>query len=178
MLGKIICSSLPAGLIEEFSASKVHLHVLCNLTYWEVSQQTYVQKLRASLGLIIARINTTYQVLQTTNPLRHPALSLSQQHFPSKDISFFPNVPAIKTLIACRTDIMRSRSIGPSLQSYMTSPGSEHSSQFSTNQSIIAEFGRALLLQVTKRLICRKVCFRRIIKFQVKKQTNKQTKKV
>ena len=51
MLGKIICSSLPAGLIEEFPASKVHLHVLCNLTYWEVSQQTYVQKLLASLGL-------------------------------------------------------------------------------------------------------------------------------
>ena len=130
-----------------------------------------------NLGLIIARINTTQQVLQTTNPLRHPALSLSQQHFPCKDISFFPNVPAIKTLIACRTDIMRSRSIGPSLQSYMTSLGSEHSSQFSTNQSIIAEFGRALLLQVTKRLICRKVCFRRLIKFQVKKQTNKQTNK-
>ena len=63
MLGKIICSSLPAGLIEEFPASKMHLHVLCNLTYWEVSQQTYVQKLLASLGLIIARINTTYQVL-------------------------------------------------------------------------------------------------------------------
>ena len=63
------------------------------------------------------------------------------------------------------------------LQSYMTSLGSEYSSQFSTNQSIIAEFGRALLLQVTKRFICRKVCFRRLIKFQVKKQTNKQTKK-
>ena len=32
---------------------------LCNLTYWEVSQQTYVQKLQASLLLIIRRINTT-----------------------------------------------------------------------------------------------------------------------
>ena len=32
---------------------------LCNLTYWEVSQQTYIQKLQASLLLIIRRINTT-----------------------------------------------------------------------------------------------------------------------
>ena len=30
--------------------------------------------------------------------------------------------------------------------------GSEHASQFSTNQSIVAEFGRALCLQATKRL--------------------------
>ena len=37
--------------------------------------------------------------------------------------------------------------------------GSEHASQFSTNQSIVAEFGRALCLQATKRLT----------KFQVKK---------
>ena len=31
----------------------------CNLTYWEVSEQTYVQTLLASLGLVIGRINTT-----------------------------------------------------------------------------------------------------------------------
>ena len=37
--------------------------------------------------------------------------------------------------------------------------GSEHASQFSTNQSIVDEFGRALCLQATKRLT----------KFQVKK---------
>ena len=37
--------------------------------------------------------------------------------------------------------------------------GSEHASQFSTNQSIVAEFGRALCLQATERLT----------KFQVKK---------
>ena len=30
--------------------------------------------------------------------------------------------------------------------------GSEHASQFSTNKSIVAEFGRALCLQATKRL--------------------------
>ena len=48
--------------------------------------------------------------------------------------------------------------------------GSEHASQFSTNQSIVAEFGRALCLQATKRLIFRKVCFKRLTKFQVKKK--------
>ena len=34
--------------------------------------------------------------------------------------------------------------------------GSEHASQFSTNQSIVAEFRRALCFQATKRLICKK----------------------
>ena len=47
--------------------------------------------------------------------------------------------------------------------------GSEHASQFSTNQSIVAEFGRALCLQAKKRLICRKFCLKRSTKFQVKK---------
>ena len=48
--------------------------------------------------------------------------------------------------------------------------GSGHASQFSTNEAIVAEFGRALWLQATKRLICRKVCFKRLTKFQVKKR--------
>ena len=48
--------------------------------------------------------------------------------------------------------------------------GSGHASQFSTNESFAAEFGRALWLQATKRLICRKVCFKRLTKFQVKKR--------
>ena len=39
---KFICSSLPARLMEEFPDRK--------LTYWQVSQQTYVQTLQASLG--------------------------------------------------------------------------------------------------------------------------------
>ena len=47
--------------------------------------------------------------------------------------------------------------------------GSEHASQFSTNQSIVAEFRRALCYQATKRLICKKVCFKRSRKFPVKK---------
>ena len=37
--------------------------------------------------------------------------------------------------------------------------GSEHASQFSTNQSIVAEFRRALCFQATKRLICKKSLF-------------------
>ena len=48
--------------------------------------------------------------------------------------------------------------------------GSEHASQFSTNQSIVAEFRRALCYQATKRLICKKVCFKRSRKFPVKKR--------
>ena len=47
---------------------------------------------------------------------------------------------------------------------------SGHASQFSTNESIVAEFGWALWLQATKRSICRKVCFKRLTKFQVKKR--------
>ena len=42
--------------------------------------------------------NSTGQLFWTSNPLRHPELSISQQHFPSQDISFFPNLPASKHL--------------------------------------------------------------------------------
>ena len=38
--------------------------------------------------------------------------------------------------------------------------GSEHASQFSTNQSIVAEFRPALCFQATKRLICKKNYFK------------------
>ena len=48
--------------------------------------------------------------------------------------------------------------------------GSEHASQFSTNQSIVTEFRRALCFQATKSLICKKVCFKLSRKFQVKKR--------
>ena len=34
----------------------------------------------------------------TSHPLRHPILSFSQQHFPCKDISFRPHLPASKNL--------------------------------------------------------------------------------
>ena len=37
--------------MEEFPASKVHVQP--NLTYWEVSPQTHVQTLQASLSVVI-----------------------------------------------------------------------------------------------------------------------------
>ena len=53
---QFICSSLPARPTEEsVPASKVHLQSGCNLTYWKVSQQTYVQTLLASLGVVIGQ---------------------------------------------------------------------------------------------------------------------------
>ena len=54
--------------------------------------------------------------------------------------------------------------------------GREHASQFSTNQSIVAEFRRALCFQATKRLICKKVCFKRSRKFQVKRRFDRHRK--
>ena len=48
--------------------------------------------------------------------------------------------------------------------------GSEYASQFSTNQSIVAECRRVLCFQATKRLICKKVCFKWSRKFQVKRR--------
>ena len=83
----------------------------CNLTYWEVSQQTYVQTLLVSLGVVIGQNsplqgggggaggrgerlvkNNMWQLLKTSNPLRHPELPISQQHFPSKDIITFSHI--------------------------------------------------------------------------------------
>ena len=52
----------------------------------------------------------------------------------------------------------------------------EASTQFSSNQSIVAEFRRALCFQATKRLICKKVCFKRSRKFQVKKRFDRPRK--
>ena len=129
--------------MEEFPASKVHVQP--NLTYWEVSPQTYVQTLQASssvvieqnsdllcvgggkgedrkLGVAKGRNSPLYwkggrgegkrgfwQVAHSSysrhrNPLRHPELSISQQHIPSKDIVFFPT-PNQQTF-AWRTDIL------------------------------------------------------------------------
>ena len=60
MLGKNYLFLTPSRTDRRVPSEQgAHLHVLCNLTYWEVSQQTYLQKLLASLGLITARINTT-----------------------------------------------------------------------------------------------------------------------
>ena len=92
----------------------------CNLTYWEVSQQPYVQTLLASLGVVKGQnsplkwrgggwqemgvglgakftplvgggtpfwqiAHYSYQI-KTSNPFRHPELSIFHQPFPSKEI--------------------------------------------------------------------------------------------
>ena len=93
----------------------------CNLTYWEVSQQPYVQTLLASLGVVKGQNSAlkwrggggvdrkwelalernsplqlggtpfwqiahySYQI-KTSNPFRHPELSIFHQPFPSKEI--------------------------------------------------------------------------------------------
>ena len=51
--------------------------ITCNLAYWEVSQQKYVQTLLASWG-----------VVKEAKFRPSEALSFSQQHFLSKDIFF------------------------------------------------------------------------------------------
>ena len=103
-----------------------------NVTYWDVSQQTYVHIVLASLGCgnratlrpsvqsgvggggvglstkmgngfgLRAKFTPSVggggegfrtnnpQLFSTSNPLRHPELSFSQQHFHSKHIFFFP----------------------------------------------------------------------------------------
>ena len=83
----------------------------CNVTYWDVSQQTYVHRVPASLGCGNRatlrpsvqsgggegfRTNNP-QLFSTSNPLRHPELSFSQQHFHSKHIFFFHS-PASQSL--------------------------------------------------------------------------------
>ena len=123
----------------------------CNVTYWDVSQLTYVQIVLASLecgnraklrpsvqsggggggGGWVEYKNGKWvwpegeihpfsrgkgfrtnnpQLFSTSNPLRNPELSFSQQHFLSKHIFFFHS-PASKTF-AWRTDIFSNRSIG------------------------------------------------------------------
>ena len=51
---KFICSSLPARLIKEFPASKVHLQPATWLT-GKFPSRTYVQTLLASLGVVIGQ---------------------------------------------------------------------------------------------------------------------------
>ena len=48
--------------------------------------------------------------------------------------------------------------------------GREHASQFSTNQSIVAEFRRLCVLKQRKGQFAKKVCFQRSRKFKVKKK--------
>ena len=99
---KIICSSLPARLMEEFPASKL---TTCNLTYWEVSKGTI-------------------QILSGKYPIQVTRRSYSRLQIPSDTLNYlFPsNTFLPRTIIsstspsqqkcAWRTDILRNRSIG------------------------------------------------------------------
>ena len=113
----------------------------CNPTYREVSNQKYIQTLLAPVWVwskgkiepfsgggarIIQMAHSSYS--WTSNPLGHPKLSISQPHFSSKDILSFPNLIA-STNFACRTDILRKRSIG-CLWLIMISPTAVYPSLF------------------------------------------------
>ena len=99
---KIICSSLPARLMEEFPASNL---TTCNLTYWEISL-------------------VTIQILSGKQPIQVTRRSYSRLQIPSDTLNYiFPsNTFRPRTIIsstspsqqkfAWRTDILRNRSIG------------------------------------------------------------------
>ena len=90
-----------------------------NLTYWEVSQQMYIQTLLGSLAVVIGQNSGLsleggggendkklggdkgFWQIAHSSCSRHQISSdtlhcPSQEHFPSKDILFFPNLPASK----------------------------------------------------------------------------------
>jgi len=54
LLGKIYLFLTPSKTDGTVS-SQQGTPTTCNLTYWEVSQQTYVQTLKASLGVVIGQ---------------------------------------------------------------------------------------------------------------------------
>ena len=134
LLGKwFICSSLLARLMEEFPASKVRLQPATWLT-GTFSQQSYVETLLASLGMVIGKnsarqwqiVHTSYSRNQRTKSPQTPwivyfpvTLSLSfQGHI------IFSKYPS-QQKIAWRTDIKRNRSIGcPWKQSGIVAIGS------------------------------------------------------
>ena len=102
LLGKIYLFILTPSKTDGRVPSQQGAPTTCNLTYWDISQQTYVQRLLlASLGVVIGQrflTNSTYYLFYTPNALRHPELSISQQQFPSKDVLIFPYLPASKNL--------------------------------------------------------------------------------
>ena len=73
------------------------------------------------------------------------------------------NAPPHKRLLLCLWSNEQTKSCIRNLTNINEPPGA-------ILKSIVAEFGRALCLQGTKRLICKNVCFKRLTKFQVKKK--------
>ena len=99
------------------SSSQQGAPTTCNLTYWEVSQQTYVQTLLPSLGVVIEQevrlggrgfwqiAPTTFKSPQTPLIVYFPATISFQGHIN------FPISPG-QQKFAWGTDILSSRSIG------------------------------------------------------------------
>ena len=102
--------------MEEFPTSEVHLQPATRLPGKFPSRRLsrHYEILMASLGVVIgqnsallwgeggggdSKSNWCGQgEFLTPNPLRHPEMSISHQHFPSKDILIFLNLPASKIL--------------------------------------------------------------------------------
>ena len=132
MLAKIYLFPTP-GKTNDRVPSQQGAPTTCNLSYWEVSQFgcDHTAKFNPSVlgeGVgrngcgLKAKFNYSVwrggyvsekrqcQLFWTPNLLRHPELSISQQHFPWKDINFSKSSSQQK--VARRTDISRNRSIG------------------------------------------------------------------
>ena len=121
LLGKwFICSSLPARLMEEFPASKVRLQPVTWLT-GTFSQQSYVQTLLASLGMVIGKNSARQWQIEHTSYLRHQRTKFPQTPWivyfsVTLSLSFHDHIIFSKypsqQKIAWRTYIKRNRSIG------------------------------------------------------------------
>ena len=87
-------SPLPASVMDEFPASKVHLQPIGNWV-WSIDEIHPFHAERGGGGEGGRLKNSTYQLFWAQNPLRHPELSISQHGFPSKDTIIF-ELPASK----------------------------------------------------------------------------------
>ena len=84
--------------MEEFPGSKVQRTLCSNITgQFRCGLKVGGEGWRGGGGGEVSDTNTK-QLFLTSNPLRHPELSFSQQHFPSKDILFLLHLPASKNL--------------------------------------------------------------------------------
>ena len=89
-------SPLPASVMNEFPASKVHLQPIGNWV-WSKGEihPFHAERGGGGRGEGGRLKNSTYQLFWAQNPLRHPELSISQHGFPSKDTIIF-ELPASK----------------------------------------------------------------------------------
>ena len=87
-------SPLPASVIDEFPASKVHLHPIGNWV-WSKGEIHPFHAERGGGGLEGGRLkNSTYQLFWAQNPLRHPELSIPSTAFLLRTQLFLNSQPA------------------------------------------------------------------------------------